>query len=132
MLVSGILTFSMLTGLFSPQVLQQSNFGDSLNGSVADVVVRNWAALIGLMGVMLIYGAFTPFVRRFCLVITGISKVIFIILILSYGSHVLKFGAGTAVIVDAIMVVLFITYLLFTLSRKSPKSIERRQKVMAR
>lgn len=35
----------------------RSTFGDELHGPVAEVVVRNWGVLIGLMGVMLTYGA---------------------------------------------------------------------------
>ena len=132
MLVSGILTSSMVIGLFSPQSLQQSNFGSAMDGALADVVVRNWAALVGLMGIMLVCGAFNPSIRRYSLIIAGTSKVIFIILVLTYGRQFLTFGAGTAVIVDTIMIVLFVTYLLFTASRKSPASIDRPHEVMAR
>jgi len=71
------------------------------------------------MGIMLIYGAFNPPVRKFSLIIAGISKVIFITLILSLGNQYLKFGVGTAVVVDSIMVVLFIAYLLLSRSFKS-------------
>jgi hypothetical protein len=114
MLVAGLLTCTMLSGLISPQSSVKTNFGDTLEGPIAEIVVRNWAALIGLMGIMLIYGAFAPRVRQFSLVIAGISKVVFIILILSLGKPYLKFGAGTAVIVDSIMVLLFVVYLVLT------------------
>jgi len=111
MLVAGLLTCTMLLGLVSPQSSLKTNFGDTLEGPIAEIIVRNWAALIGLMGIMLIYGAFAPGVRQFSLIIAGMSKVVFIILMLSLGSPYFKFGAGTAVIVDSIMVVLFIVYL---------------------
>ena len=111
MLIAGLLTCTMFLGLFSPQASLKSNFGETLEGASTEIIVRNWAALIGLMGIMLIYGAFTPTVRRFSLVIAGISKIIFIILILSLGQSYLKFGVGTAVVVDSIMIVLFIAYL---------------------
>ena len=118
MLVSGILTCTMFSGLFSPEASLKSNFGAPLEAPVTGIIVRNWAALIGLMGIMLIYGAFVPAVRRFALVITGISKIIFILLILSLGRSYLGFGAGTAVIADSIMVVLFIVYLFLAQSTK--------------
>ncbi|HEX7905117.1 MAG TPA: hypothetical protein VF487_14695 [Chitinophagaceae bacterium] len=112
MLVSGLLTCTMFLGLFLPQASVQSNFDETIEGTVTAIIVRNWAALIGLMGIMLIYGAFNITVRRFSLVIAGISKIIFIILVLSSGESYFGLGAGTAVIVDSIMVVLFIIYLL--------------------
>jgi hypothetical protein len=118
MLISGLLTCTMFQGLASPEASLKSNFGDTLEGSSTGVIVRNWAALIGLMGIMLIYGAFNPSVRKFSLIIAGISKIIFIILILSLGKQYLKFGVGTAVIIDSIMVALFIVYLLLSRSSK--------------
>ena len=118
MLISGLLTCTMFLGLISPQESLKSNFDVILQGSAVEIIVRNWAALIGLMGIMLIYGAFTPAVRRFSLIIAGASKIIFIILVLSLGKQYLSFGAGTAVIIDSIMVVLFIAYLLLSRSSK--------------
>ena len=118
MLISGLLTCTMFLGLISPQASLKSNFGVIPEGPVVEIIVRNWAALIGLMGIMLIYGAFVPSVRRFSLIIAGLSKLIFIILVLSLGKQYLKFGVGTAVIIDSIMIVLFIAYLLFSRSSK--------------
>ena len=95
MLVSGLLTCTMFLGLTSPETSLKSNFGDTLEGSSTEIIVRNWAALIGLMGIMLIYGAFNPPVRKFSIIIAGLSKIIFIILVLSLGKQYLKFGVGT-------------------------------------
>ncbi|MBK8304206.1 MAG: hypothetical protein IPK98_12665 [Chloracidobacterium sp.] len=112
MLISGLLTCSMFLGLFAPQSSLLSNFGETMTGSAAnEIIVRNWGALIGLMGVMLVYGAFVEPVRKFALVIAGMSKTIFITLVLCYGKQYMSFGAGTAVIADAIMIVLYIAYL---------------------
>ena len=118
MLVSGLLTCTMLQAFISPQASLLSNFGQTIEGNLAEIIVRNWGALIGLVGIMLIYGAFTESVRRFVLVIAGSSKVIFILLILSSKESYLGFGAGTAVIADSIMVALYIAYLLLTVQRR--------------
>jgi len=118
MLLSGLLTCTMLLALISPQTSLKSNFGETMEGPLAEIIVRNWGALIGLMGIMLIYGAFVARVRQFALVIAGTSKAIFIILILSLGNQYRGFGAGTAIIVDSIMIVLFIAYLLLSRSSK--------------
>ncbi|MDZ4705594.1 MAG: hypothetical protein SH848_16835 [Saprospiraceae bacterium] len=113
MLLSGLLTCTMFLGLISPQAQMMSNFGTSIEGPLAEIIVRNWSALIGLTGIMLIYGAFVPAVRRYSLVIAGTGKVIFIFLLLSWGKPYLEFGAGTAVVADSLMIVLFAIYLFF-------------------
>jgi hypothetical protein len=119
MLVSGLLTCSMFLAFISPQTALQSNFGQTIEGALAETIVRNWGALIGLVGIMLIYGAFVEPVRRFVLVIAGVSKVIFILLVLTAKENYMGFGAGTAVIADSIMVALYIAYLLLTVKRNS-------------
>jgi hypothetical protein len=117
MLISGLLTCTMLQALISPQASLTSNFGQTIDVPLAQIIVRNWGALIGLFGIMLIYGAFMESVRRFVLVIAGSSKIIFILLVLSSNESYMGFGVGTAVIVDSIMVALYTAYLLFTFKR---------------
>ena len=112
MLVSGVLTLSMISFLFAPEAMQRKNFGAALDGPIADVVVRNWGALIALVGAMLVYGAFAPAVRSFVLTVTGISKIVFIGLLLTYGSTFLDGPLRVAVIVDSLEVLLFAAYLL--------------------
>ena len=112
MLVAGLLTCTMFLGFVSPQMSLQSNFGETLPDPISNVLVRNWSALIGMNGVMLIYGAFRPAVRKFALVIVGLSKLIFVCLVLMYGRQYLDNGLGTAIIADATMVVLFAAYLV--------------------
>ena len=50
MLVSGALTCTMLYATFAPEAALRSTFGDGLPGPVAEIVVRNWGMLIGLIG----------------------------------------------------------------------------------
>jgi hypothetical protein len=114
MLVSGVLTTTMLYAAVAPQAALKSTFGESLEGPLAEVVVRNWGALIALIGGMLIYGAFAPEVRNFALIVAGASKVIFIALVVAQGGRYLRRQAGIAVIVDAVMVGLFAAYLAAT------------------
>jgi putative Mn2+ efflux pump MntP len=112
MLVAGLLTCSMFYALVAPEASLISNFGQSLDGPVAQIVVRNWGALIGLMGVLLIYGAFREEVRTVALLVAGTSKLVFIAIVLSIGQPLLQFQVGVSVVVDTIMVVLFATYLI--------------------
>jgi type IV secretory pathway VirB2 component (pilin) len=112
MFVSGLLTCTMMHAVLAPQDALLSLFGETLEGPVARIVVRNWGALITLVGAMLIYGAFRPEVRTLVLVIAGLSKVFFIGLVLTYGRPFLGHNAGVAVGIDLIMVALFVAYLL--------------------
>ena len=118
MIVSGVLTLTMLYGFVAPGAALVSTFGATLDGPVADVVVRNWAALIGLIGAMLIYAAPRPELRTLALSVAGLSKTIFIALVLSHGRLFLGDQAGIAVAVDLVWVAVFATYLLT--ARRAP------------
>src|SRR5688572_24940084 len=112
MIVSGVLTLTMLYAAIAPEAALRSTFGESVGGPVADVVVRNWGALIALMGGMLIYAAGRPALRALTLTVAGASKAIFIALVLTHGGRFLGYQAGIAVIVDLIWVAVFVAYLL--------------------
>ena len=114
MLVSGALTGTMIYAAIAPQAALRSNFGSALEGPVAEIVVRNWGALIALVGLMLIYGAFIEPARRLVLSVAVVSKATFIVLVLAFGRGLLAHQVGTAVIVDAIWVVVFSVFLVGT------------------
>jgi hypothetical protein len=116
MLVSGLLTCTMFYAAVAPQASLRSTFGEGLEGPVAEIVVRNWGALIGIVGLLLLYGALRPSIRAAALCVAGASKVIFIILVLTYGRQFLGYQAGIAVVVDSLMVVVFAAYLASTRS----------------
>jgi hypothetical protein len=58
MLAAGVLTCTMILAAIAPQAVFLSNFGETLSGPGAVLVVRNWGVLIALVGAMLVYGAF--------------------------------------------------------------------------
>ena len=120
MLVSGALTCTMIFAVIAPQAALNSTFGTTLEMQpLTEIIVRNWGALITLVGAMLIYGAFHIPSRPLILIISSISKLIFIGLVLTYGQSFLG-QAGLAVGIDLIAVTLFLTYLLVT---RLPKRI---------
>jgi hypothetical protein len=112
MLVSGALTCTMVYAAIAPQAALRSTFGTTLEGPLAEVLVRNWGALIALVGAMLIRGAYDGSVRALSLVVAGVSKAVFIGLVLVHGRQYLSQQAGVSVAVDALMVVLFAMYLM--------------------
>ena len=120
MLISGGLTCTMLYAAIAPRAALRSTFGDTLEGPVANIVVRNWGVLIGLVGAMLIYGAFNASARPLILTVAGVSKLAFIGLILVLGRQFLSYQAGLAIVSDVIQVALFAGYLL---ARKVEKAV---------
>lgn len=112
MLASGALTCTMFYAAIAPQAALRSVFGETLEGPVAEIVVRNWGALITLVGGMLIYGAYDPPARPLILTVAGMSKVVFIGLVLAYGKQSLGHQAGISVVIDLVMVALFAAYLV--------------------
>ena len=113
MLVAGLLTCTMFYAAIAPEAALQSTFGHSLQGPVAEIVVRNWGVLITLMGALLIYGAFNPVVRPLVLTAAGLSKAWFVALILIFGRPFLVDGkVGVAVVSDVLQIALFTAYLI--------------------
>ena len=124
MIVSGVLTLTMVYAAVAPEAALRATFGAGLTGPVADVVVRNWGALIALMGALLIFGARNPAARPLAVSVAGASKVIFAALVLSHGGRFLGYQAGIAVVVDLIWVAVFAAYLLSVRTIKSrPRSM---------
>jgi hypothetical protein len=114
MLFSGILTTTVGYAAFAPKAALESTFGESVSGPVAELLARNWGVLVALVGLLLIHGAFNAASRRMALLTAGVSKVWFIALVLSNGTRFLGHGAGTAVVVDSLMMILFAVHLVAT------------------
>lgn len=112
MAASGLLTLTMLYAAISPTAASQQMFGEAPSGAMSAIVVPNWGVLIGLMGALLLWGAWHAPSRKLALVVAGASKIAFIALVLLQGQQYLS-GVGVAVGVDAVMVVLFALYIAF-------------------
>jgi len=112
MLVSGVLTCTMFYAAIAPQAALRSTFGDTLEGPLAEIVVHNWGALITFVGAMLIYGAYDPPGRPLILTVAGLSKLVFIGLVLTHGRQFLGHQAGLAIAIDLVWVALFVGYLI--------------------
>ncbi len=110
MLIAGLLTCSMIFAVFTPHAVLINMFGETLAEPLANVVVRSWGFLIFLIGTLLIYGAFKPVYRNLALVIASISKIVFIFLILNFGTQYIDKSLST-IILDSIIVIIFLAYL---------------------
>ena len=87
MLAAGVLTCTMIYAAIAPQAALRGTFGETLDGPLAEIVVRNWAVLITLIGAMLIYGAYHAAARPLVLCVAAFSKLVFIALVLAQGSR---------------------------------------------
>lgn len=104
MLVAGLLTCTMLYAAIDPLGALRATFGDTLpDGPLVQIVVRNWGALITLVGALLIYGAYRPAARPVVLALAVVSKLVFIGLVLTYGQAYLD-KAGPAIAFDLVVV----------------------------
>jgi hypothetical protein len=112
MLLAGALTCTMIHVAIAPHAALRSMFGETLEGPLAEIVVRSWGALIAIVGAMLIYGAFRPWSRPLVLTAASVSKLTFIALVLAYGPQYLGQQAGVAIVADSVMVMLFAAYLI--------------------
>jgi len=120
MLVAGVLTFTMFYGLFAPQAALESMFGASFNGTLESIVIRSWSALVGLIGVMLIYGAFSEKNRVFSISIAAFSKVVFVSLILLYGREFFS-TVAVAIMMDLAVIIFAVIYLIAVRIQKVKK-----------
>ncbi len=113
MLVSGVLTCTMLYAAITPAASLKQTFGESIEGPLAEMLTRNWGVCVFLIGVMLIWGAFSMPVRKMTLVVAGASKVAFVALVLSLGGKYLS-AAMVPVVLDSAMVGYYAVYLIAT------------------
>ncbi|MGJ8669083.1 MAG: hypothetical protein ACSHXK_06305 [Oceanococcus sp.] len=111
MLVSGVLTATMFYGLFFPQASLESMFGVSFSGSLESIIIRSWSALVGLIGLILIFGALNEKFRVFSISIAALSKAIFVSLVLIYGQAFLS-QAAPAIVMDCAVILLAGIYVL--------------------
>jgi len=109
MLISGVLTATMFYGVFSPQFILESMFGAVFEGDLENIVIRSWSALIGLIGLMLVYGFFKEKYRAFTLFIAAFSKLVFIALVFMYGQVYLA-TVMSAIIMDSVVVLVSLSY----------------------
>src|SRR3989339_523596 len=87
MLISGLVTCTMVVAFIAPQLALEQTFGQSLQGPLAEIIVRSWGAIITLIGAMLIFGAYVPEHRRLILLVAALSKLIFVGLVVMLGQQ---------------------------------------------
>ena len=100
----------MIYVVITPAAALNSMFGESVGGPVAEIIARDWGALIVLTGGLLIYGAFRPEYRKLIIVFAVAGKIVFVALVLSFGQSLLAV-AWPAITFDSTVVLLLLAYL---------------------
>ena len=111
LLISGALTSTMLYAAIDPQGAMMSTFGASLDGPLAEIIVRSWGLMVTLIGAMLILAAFRPKYRRMVMSAAAIGKAFLITLIIIQGGAIMS-AAMPVVVFDGLVVLIFAAYVL--------------------
>ena len=117
-LVSGVLTLTMFYGLFAPQAALESMFGAWFNGTLENIVIRSWSVLVGLIGVILIYGFFSQKNRVFSISVAAFNKLVFVSLVLLYGQE-FPGKAAPSIAMDCIVIFFLGAYLFAVRTQRS-------------
>jgi hypothetical protein len=112
MLLAGLVSCAAIWGVFEPKEASKHLFDKALKGDLAEIIVRDWAVLLTLVGVGLIYGAFQPQHRTPILIGACVSKLTFLVLMLVYGEDYFEENAVWAFVAEAAMVGLFVTFMI--------------------
>lgn len=118
MIVSGAISCAMIYAAILPKAALNTAFGESLEGPLAELIVRNWGFLITMVGVLLIYGAIRPGARTIALVIAGLTKSFYISLVLAQGDRFLS-KALPSLVIDSVMVLVIAGILVGQMFRPS-------------
>ena len=118
MLLSGVITASMFYGVLAPEYALKSMFGVSFNGTLEEIIIRSWSSLVGVIGLVLIYGFFSESKRVFCISIASLSKLLFVSLMIIYGQEFFQ-QALFAIILDSIVILLTIVFLVAIYKKES-------------
>ncbi len=110
MLVGGLATLSMMSAVLAPRAALKATFGETLEGPVAEIVVRNWGLLICLSALFVIWAAFEPVYRIPALAIAVIGKLSFCALVLA--QRAVRRKAMAVVIADLALSALYGAYLV--------------------
>jgi uncharacterized membrane protein YozB (DUF420 family) len=111
LIIAGALTATMAYAAIAPQGAMMSSFGATLEGPLANIIVRSWGLMVTLIGAMLILSAFRPKYRRLVMSAAAIGKLFLVALIVIEGGAIMT-AALPVVIFDGLVVLIFAAYVL--------------------
>jgi len=109
--VTGIFTTSVIVFFFAPELAMERLLKISLKDVFSVFLVRHWALLIGLFGLLIICSAHNPEIRNAVLIAASIEKAGLVLLILKNFNREFTRGLRGVMLVDATCVALYVLYL---------------------
>jgi hypothetical protein len=110
LIITGALTATMLVQFIAPSWIVPRTFGEVPSGAATMMFARHWGLLLFCVGVLLVYAAFDPAIRRAAVVLASIEKAGFAACVLGTPLRERPIAAMMA-IGDALMVVIYALYL---------------------
>jgi uncharacterized protein YjeT (DUF2065 family) len=114
LIVCGALTTTMLFPMIAPRRAFNLMFGEVAEGSLGELLTRNWGQMIFATGLLLIYAAYHEEARLPILVFASFTKLTFASLVISNLGRYARKPAMRVAGGDLIMVGLFVWYLVAT------------------
>ena len=111
LIIVGALTATMAYAAIAPQGAMMSSFGATLEGPLANIIVRSWGLMVTLIGAILILSAFRPKYRRLVMSAAAIGKLFLVALIVIEGGAIMT-AALPVVIFDGLVVLIFAAFVL--------------------
>ena len=103
---AGALTLTLMLAAFAPQMALRLTFGAGVQGGLAEVIVRSWGMLVGLVGAGMIFAAGHPTLHRFAAGMAVLGKLWFIGLLLTLGRGFLPVATGSLIIDSSVVMAL--------------------------
>jgi hypothetical protein len=111
LVVTGLMTSGAIVFFLAPLLALKPIFGIDEATPVLRLITRHWALLVFLVGLLLVYAALEPALRTPILIVAGIEKIAFAIL-LFFGPVQGTFAAKFAAAGDAMLALLYVLYFL--------------------
>jgi len=110
LVVTGVITATMLAQFFAPSWMVRRTFGEPLSGTGTTLMARHWGLLLFCVGMLLVYSAFNPPIRKPTLVLATVEKAVLVACVfgtsLRHNRVVSLMAAG-----DAVMALIYVVYL---------------------
>lgn len=110
LVVTGVLTALMLAQFIAPEWMIRRAYGETLSGEATTGVARHWGLLLFCVGMLLVYSAFHPALRRPTVVIASVEKAGFVACVFGTSLRHSRIASLMAT-GDAAMTLIYVLYL---------------------
>lgn len=110
LIITGVLTATMLAQFLAPSWMVRHTYGETLSDAVSTGLARHWGLLLFCVGMLLVYSAFHPALRRPTVVAASVEKAGFVACV--YGTSLRHSRIASLLAAgDAAMVLVYALYL---------------------